>query len=1369
MYIFRSSVRTTFKLSSTSHVSWQASESTKAFIKFKHNVHCTLTNLNEEMSAALRDGMKDVDQICSKVRQCLYEMEEHDINYRRFQSRSTPDLLLPIANEDFRNTGQNSSHPVSQSENHMRVVLNELIDKVGKDELPLQNEKNQEKSKEAIRVNETDDEYVEHLQKCLELIKDDVVEISHSFQQDYKNLSDEIEAETKEKQQRLEMKAAIISRNQITDYEEIVRKEDEFERQKEEIIKEKEEIARQKQLIAEQIAKINEQKKLLEEKESIETQKMQEKQQTTKQKKLNKDEVKSNEILDLQVIQHIAQQIAKINEHQKKMMEEKESSETQNMETKQKIAEQKEFNENKEEHDKKQKLQPQEIAEQKELYEDKLEIDEILSTQVIQQIAEHIAKINEQKKLNEDKLENNKTQNFEADANYEQKSVEPDEQTTNNAQSLTPKAGFESIVSKSRGILDIHEKLITQMEACDSLWEFEKKMMRDPNKQEAKPVEEEMQSKTEIKCEKSPSKISKSKPTKSRSKITNSKEKQKKKNETRTIKISKIDDKYNNKYKDSLWFSNKRKAYKENIEKDRKRPTSSSSQTKTRPSTRSLGNQSNKSICSGTYRHCSAHKSCNLVIENTRKIDPNKLTEKSRSFWMKFQTGQLQSGKSLNCVDILDELTAKDVEPIQSEYPRRDNFYVEKHSFVQNTFLYKMVNNKNNNKMLELLSSLEPPRIRCSSHKCTKCSSKHHDKEKHSKKSSKKRESDRKVSKHKLANDDVARKLRPYLTDPNLRYRTTITVMPVAVYFDGPPQLKEPTESNTSSSSASYLYTSGDFPRSTDTKKCDVRVKTKQMSPEQRKLWSTKYQKFAGQHLVSFIESLPPLPSEISEMKKAEQQKTNQLQTVELYKRQQRPMAKKPTNRSPPPKSKMLTPRSNETVAKNKQTLAASKTMKTNGDVLNNIKTMAKKNFIETDIKKIIQMIEMKIVDILSVPEKQNAEAFNSIEKEIRYVLRRMRKMEANKLGSAKEEKIHMLKLTALETILDCDKNKTSLWGDKHKKEMETLRAKIGTIESSRTSTATNESNEEKFEVTAVCSPTRKTREINEKSNDENKETSSTNDANKLKITEVIDESLQSSNSDEKDDKLNNESVLEMSQGIEGEIWIINKNIKNLKALNNKEEPKTCDNEEPKSKYNVEELEDECDIEEPEDKYKIEEHEDKCDTEEAEDNRQSQKKNSESENSNSLISQKQKDIVTQTEVKLSVTETDELKYNLLNKPSVQSYHSIMEFLDKLTCTSEDACSVLLHYRHDVRITDEEYVPIVYYPCLTYQTSEISSLVNEISTQTAVKTKAKRKLNKIETIESLEVAGQEHKRLLDTVYSVVFTVVYYALRLNYSCK
>lgn len=70
--------------------------------------------------------------------------------------------------------------------------------------------------------------------------------------------------------------------------------------------------------------------------------------------------------------------------------------------------------------------------------------------------------------------------NLQSDPNYQQKDVESDEHNKNPALS-TPKAGYESIVSKIKGILDIRDKLMIQMETCDSLREFEKKIMRNPN------------------------------------------------------------------------------------------------------------------------------------------------------------------------------------------------------------------------------------------------------------------------------------------------------------------------------------------------------------------------------------------------------------------------------------------------------------------------------------------------------------------------------------------------------------------------------------------------------------------------------------------------------------------------------------------------------------------------------------------------------------------------------------------------------------------------------------------------------------------------------------------------------------------------
>lgn len=72
----------------------EASDSVKQFIKFKQNIQNTLMNFNDEMSSALRNSIGDINQICSKVRSCLSEMEQFDPKCPKREVVSTPDLSV---------------------------------------------------------------------------------------------------------------------------------------------------------------------------------------------------------------------------------------------------------------------------------------------------------------------------------------------------------------------------------------------------------------------------------------------------------------------------------------------------------------------------------------------------------------------------------------------------------------------------------------------------------------------------------------------------------------------------------------------------------------------------------------------------------------------------------------------------------------------------------------------------------------------------------------------------------------------------------------------------------------------------------------------------------------------------------------------------------------------------------------------------------------------------------------------------------------------------------------------------------------------------------------------------------------------------
>lgn len=168
--------------------------------------------------------------------------------------------------------------------------------------------------------------------------------------------------------------------------------------------------------------------------------------------------------------------------------------------------------------------------------------------------------------------------------------------------------------------------------------------------------------------------------------------------------------------------------------------------------------------------------------------------------------------------------------------------------------------------------------------------------------------------------------------------------MPVRVFHQHPPQRE--------------LHTSGDFednakPKTPNSNRRPA-TPTIPSTSKEKKLWANKYPKSVCQNLVSFIEKQEPLPQMAMDVKK-------------------RPSTKKVISK---PKSAPL-----------------AKKCDSDRKMLNNMGLLASidKNGLEMNIQKIIEMIELKIIDIISDPEKQNPDAFNEIEREITDVLQQMR------------------------------------------------------------------------------------------------------------------------------------------------------------------------------------------------------------------------------------------------------------------------------------------------------------------------------------------------------------------------------------------
>lgn len=907
-------------VSTSTQATYEPSETTKAFIKFKRNVQHTLSTLNDEMSNALRNGVSDINDICYKVRQCLSEMEENDKNYWKLRALSTPDLIpLSSPEEDLTEKAplESFTTPIlTQSENQVRIVLDS-------NEKTLQDDAEESKKRSLIRFT-------------------------------------------------VKQSMALTSFQPTTYHDRC----------------------------------------------TVEIPKPNNKTETIVDNKPEKQELSKRES---------KQEPAQANLDTKPEKDQP----SQPKQTKKTAAK-----------------QPPAVANTKRA------------------------------------TKNNPALKPDLD-------MPPFFHQVGNEK-------FESIVSRCRGLHDIHERLLKQMDACDSLCEFERKMLYKPSHTEIlfevnssgdKPKEHEVCKK----CSKCSMKKLEEKQTVSNNTVSAPVRKKDSKKRKSSSPRSNLSDKY----ADSLFFAppetkKSTKDRKSKKAKARKQPPTV--EVSVKDDTRVK--ESEKSVACKSQCSCCKHFPCKVIVENST-APPPQTTEKSLTQWIRVPSTQLRQCKTLNCVDILDELSFKDVEPIQSEYPRRDNVVIEECYPVEDSFLYKMVYGKNNDKILELLSTLDPPRIRCAGVCDVSCKPTKRKLEQKSPRRNGGREGENRVSRKELralTKEDVAKKLRPYITDPNLRYRTTITVMPVKVFFDTSGVLTVTDEAGYEKSprpNADYGYKAGDFSRTTGL--CEVPTRGKTMSQAERKLWNRKYAKSVGQHLISFLEKQEPLydantgsEAKIVELSPEKLKKSYSVmpQAPAVTVSSRTPLSRRPqTGRVssgllPGPKQK-----SRPATARNKRD---TKQLLLEGQVL----TSDEQVVLENNIQKIIEMIEFKIVDILSVPDRQNADAFDAVEREIKEVLIKMKCVDKTCEENSKlEKKLQNLRLTPLDTIFDGDE-----WiNDRKREEDASQTSDSGVIsqlvqqvdekdskieEVSQVSvTETMPSDEgtsgtdEKFVVTAVCSP----------------------------------------------------------------------------------------------------------------------------------------------------------------------------------------------------------------------------------------------------------------------------------------------------------
>lgn len=331
-------------------------------------------------------------------------------------------------------------------------------------------------------------------------------------------------------------------------------------------------------------------------------------------------------------------------------------------------------------------------------------------------------------------------------------------------------------------------------------------------------------------------------------------------------------------------------------------------------------------------------------------------------------------------IDSLDALRKEDLEPITSEYPRRDHITNNFQSALKDTLIYNLACN-NNDKMMHYL--LAPPtnfkKRPGSSNKTSKtcrdsvrisnsvsASPINMDL---SNKFEMAPAKFRQFSRQTRSKQEAEKLLRPYLFDPTINHNRTYVVMPVGVIYDRKletkPQnvahLKEclmvsKTTHDLNSTQKNHHLKQTKVGNSKANTKWTASAAAKQVDPIKKSFAAPKYRKTPAEKLVSFVI------------------KQNNIKTA--------------TNTFLAPKQ-----HSNVTIPKQETPIIFP---------LTPLNAFKNKKLLEKDIQRVVQAIEEKIVNILSDPIKHNPEAFNNVEKEILDILDTMRRL---KQGADEAEK----------------------------------------------------------------------------------------------------------------------------------------------------------------------------------------------------------------------------------------------------------------------------------------------------------------------------------------------------------------------------
>lgn len=250
-----------------------------------------------------------------------------------------------------------------------------------------------------------------------------------------------------------------------------------------------------------------------------------------------------------------------------------------------------------------------------------------------------------------------------------------------------------SYVFKCKAVHNLHEKLIKQVEACDSFCEFQKRMAHNLKVINGKKIDTNHSSFCcyHRRLQKATEKAAIKKEIAAAKKPQTPQAQEKKKNLA-------------SKYSDSLWFT--------------WRPKTSHHKPPKKP--KGQWKKPKLTIESTTIVSTTPPQQAVIVNESSKvfkKVEaarpsPPPSTCSDYDTWHQYNTGHLtRASKTLNCVDILEELTENDVRPIHSEYPRHDDDIPPSSNDSTTSFLHHMVYGRHNRNVLEILSSLEQPKF----------------------------------------------------------------------------------------------------------------------------------------------------------------------------------------------------------------------------------------------------------------------------------------------------------------------------------------------------------------------------------------------------------------------------------------------------------------------------------------------------------------------------------------------------------------------------------------------------------------------------------------------------------------------------------